>query len=94
MTSVYINSSDDIEVIEYPVEYLPPIKYHIGDVVYYYESKCLILRERNKQGGYHVYNFELDHGQWINQNELTLEPKVYVQEFKGQEGDDEDEDTD
>jgi len=69
---------DEIEVIEYPVEYLAPAIYKQGDIVYHYEDKCMVLRERNNKGAYHVYNHELDHGQWLDQKELTLEPRPYI----------------
>jgi hypothetical protein len=73
-------NSDEIEVIEYPVKYMSIAKYHVGDIVYNYDVRCIILEERDENGCYLVYHYEMYETHLIPEENFTLEKQECISE--------------
>ena len=67
--------SKEIEVIEYPVKYETLQKYHIGDIVYGFYEKFIVVDDRNSDGEYTLFSYHTLDVEYRKENYLTLEPR-------------------
>jgi hypothetical protein len=72
---VYSWDSNEIEVIEYPVKYGTLQKYHIGDIVYGFYEKFMVVDNRNSDGEYTLFSYHTLDVEYRKENYLTLEPR-------------------
>jgi hypothetical protein len=80
--AIYSWEDDEIEIMGIPKGYTTLPKYHVGDIVYYKEVMCIVVEERDEDGEYKVYNTSERTTFLEQEEELSLEPILELEEIE------------